>query len=109
MAYARGDIVLVPFPFTDLSATRVRPGVVVSSEEFNANGDVIVAMVTSRARTSATDCVLSDWKAAGLVHRSWARAKLATLAQHLVQFSPGRLTARDMKAVGQRLRAALRL
>ena len=32
MAYQRGDFVLLPFPFTDLSAAKTRPAVVVSSE-----------------------------------------------------------------------------
>jgi mRNA-degrading endonuclease toxin of MazEF toxin-antitoxin module len=30
MAFQRGDVVLVPFPFSDLSTTKVRPAVVVS-------------------------------------------------------------------------------
>ena len=29
MAFRRGDVLLVPFPFSDLSATKVRPTVVV--------------------------------------------------------------------------------
>ena len=110
MAYARGDVVLVPFPFTDLSATRVRPALVVSSEAFRSAGpDLILAMITSQTQTSRTDCVLEDWRDAGLIHPSWVRAKVATLAESLIQFSPGRLSARDLKNVGARLRVALDL
>ena len=70
MAYARGDVVLVPFPFTDLSATRVRPAIVVSSHDYHAGGtDLIVAMVTSRPQDRPTDCALENWREAGLIYR----------------------------------------
>jgi mRNA interferase MazF len=107
MAYARGDIVLVPFPYTDLSAARVRPAVVVSSAV--VADDLIVAMVTGRAQTGRTDYELRDWTSAGLARPSWVRAKLATLHERLVRLSPGRLSPRDMSAVDKRLRIALRL
>ncbi len=107
MAYGRGDIVLVPFPFTDLSAARVRPAVVVSAPV--VADDLIVAMVTGQAQTGPTDYALRDWTAAGLARPSWVRAKLATLHERLVQFSPGRLSRRDMSAVERRLKRALGL
>ena len=110
MAYVKGDVVLVPFPFTDLSASRVRPAVVVSSDEYSVHSsDLIVAMVTSQPQAGPTDCGLEDWQEAGLVHPSWVRAKLATLEQRLVQFSPGRLSRRDVRTVEQRLELALGL
>ncbi len=31
MAFQQGEVVLIPFPYTDLSATKTRPAVVVSS------------------------------------------------------------------------------
>ena len=110
MAYAIGDVVLVPFPFTDLTDLRVRPAVVVSSEAFNEeNDDVTVAMITSQSRIGATDWELRDWQNAGLRLPSWVRAKLVTLHQGLIQFSPGRLSRRDREGVRQRIRIALDL
>ena len=49
--YEFGDVVLVPFPFTDQSAMTKRPAVVVSSDPYNrSRPDVIVLAVTSQKR-----------------------------------------------------------
>ena len=47
--YKRGDIVLVPFPFTDLSSSKRRPALVISPDAFNDQmEDVVVAAITSQ-------------------------------------------------------------
>ena len=47
--YKRGDVVLVPFPFTDLSSSKRRPALIISSDSFNAsNQDVILVAITSQ-------------------------------------------------------------
>lgn len=44
-----GDVVLVPFPFTDQTAAKKRPAIVVSSDAYHRERpDVIVVAVTSR-------------------------------------------------------------
>ncbi|MFP5465559.1 MAG: type II toxin-antitoxin system PemK/MazF family toxin, partial [Gammaproteobacteria bacterium] len=44
-----GDVVLVPFPFTDQSTTKKRPAIIVSSQHYNAQRpDLIVMAVTSQ-------------------------------------------------------------
>jgi mRNA interferase MazF len=53
MAYQFGDVVLVPFPFTDQSATKQRPGVIVSSLGYHhARRDLILMPITSQVRGS---------------------------------------------------------
>lgn len=47
--YKRGDIVLVSFPFTDLSSSKRRPALVVSPDPFNERGqDLVVVAITSQ-------------------------------------------------------------
>jgi mRNA interferase MazF len=110
MAFQRGDVVLIPFPFTELSAKRVRPAIVVSVPEYEQNtGDIIVAQVTSRQHSLPTDYALQDWQFAGLLRPSVVRVKLATINAALVQFRTGRLSDRDLEEVDKRLRLALGL
>jgi mRNA interferase MazF len=48
MAHQFGKVVLVPFPFTDQSATKQRPGVIISSLAYNhARRDLILMPITS--------------------------------------------------------------
>ncbi|MPZ21633.1 MAG: hypothetical protein GEV06_27645 [Luteitalea sp.] len=47
--YKRGDIVLVPFPFTDLSSSKRRPALVVSPNAFNDQmQDIVLVAITSQ-------------------------------------------------------------
>jgi len=39
-AYSFGDVILVPFPFTDQSQAKQRPAVVVSSARYNTDGSI---------------------------------------------------------------------
>ena len=108
--YERGDVLLIPFPFTDLSSVKTRPVVVLSVGDFQAaTGDITVAMITSVPRNTPFDYELSDWRAANLRAPSWVRSKLATLSPRLVRYKPGRLTGTDLLQVEARIRASLGL
>jgi mRNA interferase MazF len=108
--YQKGDIVLLPFPFSDLTATKTRPAVIVSVEAFQRDtGDFTVAMITSVPHMTPYDYELKDWQAAHLLRPSWVRAKLATLDTGLVRYKPGKLSEADMAEVEKRIRLALGL
>ena len=68
-----GDVVLVPFPFTDQSTTEKRPAVVVSSDAYHRDRpDVILMAVTSQIKPSASvgEAAVQHWKEAGLLRPS---------------------------------------
>lgn len=49
MQYNQGDIVLLPFPFTDQQGFKVRPGIVVSNSLVNhSSKDVIIVQLTTQ-------------------------------------------------------------
>ena len=49
--YNRGDVVLVPFPFSDQTTTKKRPAVIISSNTYNdTSRDIVIMAITSQAR-----------------------------------------------------------
>lgn len=48
--YEQGDIVVVDFPFTDVSQTKKRPALVLSNRTINQTGDYLLVMITSQVK-----------------------------------------------------------
>ncbi len=112
MAFQRGDVVLIPFPFTDLTATKTRPAVVVSSATYQGvRSELLLGYVSSQIvkATAPVDYILNDWQAAGLLKPSFVRPKLAAIEPTLVVHRVGRLSAQDLSEVDRRLRSAMDL
>ncbi len=110
--YQRGDVVLVPFPFSEQLAEKQRPGVVLSADSYwAATGDLIIAQVTSRvsAPPRPGDHLLLGWRDAGLPLPSLVRSRVATIHQSRVRRRLGALPSADLHAVEQGLRDVLGL
>ena len=104
MAYQFGDVLLVPFPFTDQSASKQRPGVIVSSAAYHrARRDLILMPITSQLRGSGAfgEVMVQDWQTAKLLKPSAIKPVVATLEQALVIRVLGRLSARDAQSLKQ--------
>lgn len=102
MSYSFGDVVLVPFPFTDQSGNKKRPAVVVSSSAYNgARNDLVILAITSRVHTPLGfgEALVADWQAAGLIKLSVFKPVLATIEQSLVVRKMGELSATDLRAL----------
>ncbi|MFI5311328.1 MAG: type II toxin-antitoxin system PemK/MazF family toxin [Gemmatimonadales bacterium] len=92
-----GDVVIVPFPFTDRDTTKRRPALVCSSEAFNRQTrHLILAMITTAAHSSwPHDVPIRDLEASGLPAPSVVRWKLFTLDATFVLERAGALSRRD--------------
>ena len=105
-----GDVVLVPFPFTDQTTTKKRPAVVVSSAAYQAERpDLIILAITSRSRSTITvgEAPVAQWQDAGLLKPSVFKPLLTTIEKGLVLQKLGRLADPDREQLRQILRNIL--
>ncbi len=64
-SYSKNDVILVNYPFTNLSVTKIRPVVIVS--EKHSSQDVFIVPLTSKIENLLSgEFILSEWKSAGL-------------------------------------------
>lgn len=102
----RGAVVLVRFPFSDLSASKRRPAVVLADA---GRGDSVLVQVTSRsyADDRAVELVESSFANGGLDRTSYARpGKLFTANDALIVREVGALTS---EALGELVEAVIAL
>ena len=94
-----GEVVLVPFPFSDLSSTKTRPAVCLAA---SGNGDWVLCQITSNPYGDplAQPLADADFASGGLLVASFARpGKLFTANESLMIRSVGVLNAQAIQRV----------
>lgn len=102
MGHAFGEVVLVPFPFTNQSGVKKRPAVIVSSVGYNTNRrDLIIMAITSQVRQPLGfgEAIVSDWQTAGLIKPSVLKPVFTTIEQGLVVQTMGMLSSSDLRTL----------
>lgn len=108
--YKFGDVVLVPFPFTDQTTTKKRPSVIVSSADYQRErSDLILIAVTSQSNPTSSfgEMTISEWRAAGLIKPSIIKPVLTTISKGLVIKKLGQLEEVDRQALQNVLQCIL--
>jgi len=113
----RGSVVLVKYPFTDLTAAKVRPAVILSPDPFLTRGDDILLLFISSVipiEPLPSDFVLSpqhpSFPATGLKYLSVFRGhKIALLPKAMVTRVLGELDDDLLTRIDACLKAALGL
>lgn len=101
--FVKGDVVVIPFPFSDLTATKRRPAIVLAALE---GEDIILGQITSKAHrdkyvVSLTD---KDFKEGQLKIESFVRPnKLFTADKSLILYKVGRVSESKINEIIEKI------
>lgn len=105
--YKRGTVVLIPFPFSDLSGNKVRPAVIIS--KITKSSDVIVLFITSQDKINLPHTItLSPTNENGLKVKSKVIcSKIATLEAKTALGELGILDSVTLSRIENELKSVL--
>jgi len=105
--YKCGDILLVPFPFSDQTSVKQRPALVISADNFQQDGpDLLIMAITSQVSGELRpgEFLIRDWQPAGLLKPSAVKAAITTIEAKLVRRLLGRISDHDLQELNLSLR-----
>ena len=110
--YHKGDVILVPFPFSDQTTTKKRPSVIISSDTYNnISQDIFIMAITSQTRNpiGIGEFLIEDWQNAGLLKSSAVKSAISTIEQRLVLKILGKFSPKDLSTLEKALKELLDL
>ena len=107
-SYSKNEVLLVRYPFSDLSATKVRPAVVVHAPHVSQD-NLIVPLTSQTAALLAGEFILNDWTSAGLHVPTAVKRGIYTIHPRLVLKRLGQLSPLDAQQIEDSLRGWLGL
>jgi len=110
--FENGDVILVPFPFSNLLAIKKRPAVVISSFQYNVlTSDIVIIAITSQMQKilGIGESFIEDWQSAGLHKKSTIKPAITTIEQNLVLKKLGKLSENDLISLKTSLQMLLNL
>jgi mRNA interferase MazF len=105
----RGDTVLVNFVFSDETGIKMRPGVVISTDEYNfQREEIIISAITNNIdRILFGDSLIREWQKAGLLCPSLATGIIRTIKRGMISRKLGTLSPADFKTITDNLSSAI--
>ena len=73
MMFEQKDIILIPFPYSDLTSIEKRPALIISNEKINKNQDRICCLVTTKSHKDDLDITRDSFKEGSLPFRSFIK------------------------------------
>jgi mRNA interferase MazF len=103
----KGDIVLIPFPFTDLSGNKLRPALVLAENPL----DITVSFITTQLQwQEPTDIMLQPQTKNGIKKLSIVRlSKIATIDKSLIVGIIGSMSPSQVIELNQKLKSIFQI
>ena len=83
IVYNQRDIVLIPFPYSDLTGSKQRPALIVSNKTINKSRDRICCLITSKEPVQGI--LINSFEEGSLPFRSWVKPhRLFTIDKKII-------------------------
>jgi len=99
----RDAVVLIPFPFSDQTSSKVRPAVVVNPG-FPSDDLLVVGLTSVSGKLRPGEFRIQFWSEAGLIHPSFAKRAIASVESSLVRRQLGLLREADLRKLDEAIR-----
>jgi mRNA interferase MazF len=105
MIFSKGNIVIIPVPFTDNKGYKLRPAVVISDDIVHQTGDVLIVQITSKKKQDNLIILLTNNDVTDdLPAKSYIRVhKIFVLEQKLIKGIVSRLKPSKYKELVQKI------
>jgi mRNA interferase MazF len=105
--FIKGNVVVIPFPFSDLSGAKLRPALVIT----NMDGeDILLCQITSKQKEDkhAIEISSKDFEVGNLPLTSFVRcSKIFTADREIIKKVSGKISKQKMKLVTDKIIAIL--
>lgn len=96
----QGDIVFVPFPFSNLAEKKLRPAVVLSNAKYNRHFNILLAGIYSKEKPLSVRITHADTQQKRLVKVSYVSLQnLFSIEKKLIRHTIDTLTKAKLKEV----------
>ncbi|MBC6477685.1 MAG: type II toxin-antitoxin system PemK/MazF family toxin [Hormoscilla sp. GM7CHS1pb] len=106
-AFVKGDVVIVPFPFSDLTSTKRRPALVIAELPKN---DLILCLITSQPADDDYTTAIEDddFETGSLNRKSYVKSnRLFTANERIIAYKAGKLSSDKTTEIVTKLIAIL--
>jgi mRNA interferase MazF len=101
--FVKGDVIVLPFPYSDLTALKKRPALIIAELEGN---DYIICQITSETKQDQYSCAISenDFLTGSLHKPSLARPnKLFTADNSIILYRAGTIKENKLTEITEKI------